>query len=103
MQTVESVLEKFYGSLSDEQKESILWKMSPPDSVAPSGPTLKTRMYWRGEGAVWFPVSAMYSRVSIIPPLEFKKFHFEGYVPRVGGRETAVVSFCSTFQMGGGS
>ena len=43
---------------------SILWKISSPDSVAASGPTLKTRMYWRGEGAVWFPISAIYSRVS---------------------------------------
>jgi hypothetical protein len=43
---------------------SILWKISPPDSVAPSGPTLKTRMYWRGESSVWFLLSAMYSRVS---------------------------------------
>jgi hypothetical protein len=33
---------------------SILWKMSPPDKVAPSGPTLKTRMYWGGDGSVGF-------------------------------------------------
>ena len=73
---------------------STLWKISPPDSVAPSGPRLKTRIYCRGKGSVWFPVSAMYNRVSSCEkasPLGPSKSFATTLMSPVSGRPPAVV------------